>query len=61
MKGSGCFEDIYTDTISVEHKRVFKPYSAGTQVNGYHNGKRENKTRGSMLGQISQMFNKTLT
>ena len=44
MKGTRCLEDIFKDTKSVEHNRLFNPYAAGTQVNTYHNDKWEDKT-----------------
>ena len=44
MKGNGQLEDIFTDTNSVEHDRVFNPYATGTQVNAYHHSKWEDKT-----------------
>ena len=39
MKGTGCLEDIFTHTNSIEHKRVFNPYGGNTQVNACHNEK----------------------
>ena len=41
MKDIGCLEDIITDTMSPEHKRVFNPYTARTQVNTFHSDKQE--------------------
>ena len=43
MKGTGCLEDIFIDTTSVEYNREFNPYIAGAKVNTYHRDKQEDK------------------
>ena len=43
MKGTGHLNNIFTDTTSIEHNRVFNPYTARTLVNMWHDDKQEDK------------------
>ena len=49
MKGTECLKDIFPDTNSVVHKKVFDPYitGAGTQVNTSTSDKQEAKCQTS--------------
>ena len=43
MRGTGCLEDIFTDTNSINNNRMFNPYTADTQVIIHCRDKQEDK------------------
>ena len=57
MKGTGCLENIFID--SIKHNRVFNPYTAGTKVETYHSDKQEDKTSYQQIKGVSASRNMT--
>ena len=59
MKGIGHLGDVFKDANPVEYYRVLNPYSAGTQVNVYHNDKQEDKTPTQQLQDVNARTGKS--
>ena len=59
MKGTGCLEDIFTDTNSNEHNRLFNLNTAGTLVSTYHGRKQEDMMPDQYIKGVSVGTNKT--
>ena len=58
VKDTGCLEDIFTDTNSINHNRVFNPYTAGTQVDTYHSDKQKDNTSDEQIKWVGAGTNK---
>ena len=53
VKVTGHLKDSITDTNSFEHKRVFDPYTAQTQVNAYHKNKQDDRISDKQIKELS--------
>ena len=58
VKDTECLEDIFTDTNSIEHNRIFNQYTGGTLVDMYHGDMQDDKMPEQQIKGVSASTNK---